>query len=41
MVIESDTLVAFGDGMETDRLTLASGQGLTVDIAEGTLKTVH
>ncbi|RMB58955.1 NAD(+)/NADH kinase [Tessaracoccus antarcticus] len=40
LVIESDTLVAFGDGMEADRLTLAWGQGLTVDVAEGTLKTV-
>lgn len=41
VVIESDTLVAFGDGMESDRLTLAWGQVLTVDMAEGTLKTVQ
>ncbi len=39
--IESDTLVAFGDGIEDDRLTLSWGQDLALSIADHTLVTVR
>ena len=39
--VESDTLVAFGDGIEDDRLTLTWGQHLTIGIAERRLATVQ
>ena len=38
--IESDGLVAFGDGMEEDRLILTWGQTLTVGLAQQTLRMV-
>ncbi|MGY2876104.1 hypothetical protein ACVW00_003294 [Marmoricola sp. URHA0025 HA25] len=38
--IESDGLVAFGDGMEDDRLTLTWGQTLSVSVADQTLHMV-
>mgnify|MGYP001228403967 CR=1 FL=1 len=40
MRIESDSLVAFGDGIEDDRLTLGFGQRLTIRVADRTLNTV-
>ena len=39
--IESDTLVAFGDGIEDDRLTLSWGQHLTIGVADRQLTTVQ
>ncbi|HET7822291.1 MAG TPA: hypothetical protein VFL10_12280 [Ornithinibacter sp.] len=39
--VESDTLVAFGDGIEDDRLTLTWGQLLTIGVAERQLSTVE
>jgi hypothetical protein len=38
--VESDGLVAFGDGMEDDRLVLTWGQTLTVGLAQQTLRMV-
>lgn len=38
--IESDGLVAFGDGMEEDRLVLTWGQTLTISVAEQALRMV-
>jgi hypothetical protein len=38
--VEADGLVAFGDGMEDDRLVLGWGQTLTIGIARQTLRLV-
>lgn len=40
VLIESDRLVAFGDGMEADSLTLTWGQTITLQPAERTLRLV-
>ena len=40
VTVESEQLVAFGDGMESDRLTLAWGQTVTVRRAAQTLRLV-
>lgn len=39
--VESDSLIVFGDGIESDRLTLSWGQEVTVAPAERTLATVQ
>lgn len=39
--VESDTLVAFGDGIEDDRLTLSWGQHLTIETADRHLTTIQ
>jgi len=39
--VESDSLVAFGDGVEDDRLTLSWGQYLTIEVAHRHLATVQ
>ena len=39
--IESDTLVAFGDGIEDDRLTLSWGQHLTIGVSDRHLTTLE
>jgi len=38
--VESDSLVVFGDGMESDRLTLSWGQELRIQRASRALRTV-
>ncbi|MER8043625.1 hypothetical protein [Streptomyces sp. NPDC094032] len=40
LVVESDRLVAFGDGMESDALELTWGQSVRVGVAEGALRLV-
>jgi hypothetical protein len=39
--VESDQLVAFGDGVESDALTVSWGQRLTIGLAEITLRLVR
>ncbi|WP_431916884.1 hypothetical protein [Micromonospora wenchangensis] len=41
LTAESDGLVAFADGLETDRLTLRWGQRIRVDVAPGRLALVE
>ncbi|GAA3240550.1 hypothetical protein [Actinocorallia longicatena] len=41
LTCETDGLVAFGDGVESDRLTLSWGQRLTVDLAARSLRLVR
>lgn len=40
VTVQSDTLVAFGDGIESDRLELTWGQSATVGVAEKALRLV-
>ena len=39
--VESDQLVAFGDGIESDAIALGWGQRLTIGLAEQTLRLVR
>jgi NAD kinase len=41
ITVESDRLVAFGDGIETDYLTLTWGQTVTLTMASRRLRLVH
>ena len=40
VTVESDRLVAFGDGMESDAITLTWGQTLRIGLSERTLSLV-
>lgn len=40
LTVESDSLVAFGDGIEADRLTLTWGQSVTLTLSERCLVTL-
>ena len=41
VTLASDSLVAFGDGVETDALTLRWGQSVQLQVADRTLRLVH